>query len=741
MVYFIGKQNGLMSFAVPGLHRKDVIHMMQNRTRAVIRAIILLLCLVIFTAAAIPAVSAESGSKKIRVGWHEPPFFIKDQYGRYSGYSYDYQCKLAAYTGWEFEYVEGSWTELLQMLKDGKIDLMSNISYMEERAEMFLYASLPMGTESYYIFVSPGNTEITSENLASLNGKKVGVTSGSIQKSLYEKWAAAHGINTQIIEMNGTDEESIKKLGKEFDAYVTLEIYGDPDIATPISKIGSSDFYFAVRKGRQDILNELDAAMNRIQDENKYYNLQLNEKYLRNSKTDLYLNPKELEWLERHGKIRVGYQDNYLAFCAADPDTGKLTGALKDCLEFFSTALENAKLDIEAVSFPTAAAALEAMKKGDVDCVFPANLSEYDSEMNGVVMTTPIMRSEMDAVVRASVQKEFIVKEDVTVAVNEGNTNYDLYLADHYPTWKIAYFVDTPAGLEAVAAGEADCVIISNYRYNNISKLCEKLRLTTVYTGVDMEYYFAVNKGETELYSILSRVIRATPESFINTALTYYSTEDVKTDFLDLIKDYLFIILTVLTAVILIILVLILRNLRAKRKVIEKQHIVDDLNKIVFVDTLTSVRNKGAFNNYIQDTQDKLDAGENVEFAIGVFDCDDLKAINDRFGHDKGDLYLKSAARLICSVFKHSQIFRIGGDEFAAVMQDADFLNREKLIAEFNEKQIEACSAAQYKWEEIRVALGVAVYDPSIDRSVNETARRADKIMYENKRLGKAPKE
>ena len=714
--------------------------MKQRYSSRIIKTALLLLCAVIFTALfSVLSVQGADPGKNVRVGWHEEPYFITDNYGRCSGYSYDYQRKVAAYTGWTYEYVEGTFSELLQKLKDGEIDMLGNVSYLEERAEYILYSSLPMGTESYYVFISPNNKEITSEDFTSLQGKKVGVTKGSMQEALYIKWAESHGIQTEVIEMTCTDEESLALLDKEFDAFVSVDVYSDPEVAVPVSKVGSSDYYFAVSKNRPDLLIELDAAMNRIQDENAYFSNQLHEKYLKNGKTDLYLTAKELSWLTSHkNKIRVGYQDRYLAFCASDEETGELTGALKDCLKFFETALENAELEFEAVSYPNAAEAIDAMKKGEVDCMFPANLTEYDSATLGVVMSPPLMRTEMDAVVRAATQKEFVIKEDVTVAVNWGNTNYDMFLADHYPSWKRMYFADTPTGLEAVANGDADCVIISNYRYNNISKQCEKLHLTTVYTGVDMDYCFAVAKGETEIYSILSRAICAIPDSVVHTALTYYSTEDVKTSFVDLIRDNLFLILSIVAVVLLVILILTLRNVKTTKKVKEEEHIVDDLNKRVFVDALTSVRNKGAFNDYIQGMQEKLDSGELSDFAIGVFDCNNLKKINDHHGHDKGDIYIKTASRLICEVFDHSPVFRIGGDEFAVILQGDDYDNRENLVSDFEKRQKDICESAERTWEEVRVALGVAVYDPNTDRSVNDTVRRADKIMYENKRIGKA---
>lgn len=708
---------------------------MKNRCFALLLSLILLLASVV--AFSLPAYAEPS--RTVRVGWHEPPYFITDQYDRHSGYTYEYQRKLAAYTGWNYEYVEGSWSELLNMLKNGEIDLMGNVSFTPERTASMLFPSLPMGTEAYYIYTTPDNTEISSEDYQTLNGKRVGVTKGSIQKDLFVQWADVYDLQVDLVELSTPDEESMRLLtNHELDAFVTVDVYGDPAITEPVCKVGSSDFYFAVSKDHPDLLAELNNALNRIQDENKYYNQQLHEKYLNSTSSDAYLSAAEKDWLAEHGTIRIGYQDNYLAFCAKDPVTGKLTGALQDFLDYASTCLENSHLDFEAVAYPSASAAIEAMKNGEVDCMFPANLTDNDSEELDVFMTPALMRTEMDAVVRAAEQKEFIRKEHVIVAVNEGNTNYDMFLADHYPNWQRAYFPDTPTGLDAVAAGKADCVIISNYRFNNISKQCEDLHLTTVYTGVDMDYCLAVNHGDTELYSILSRVIGLVPDATIHTALTYYSTEDVKISFVDLIKDNLFIVMTVIAGVLLVILILLIHSIRAERKILEEEHLVADLNKKVFVDALTSVRNKGAYADYVQNLQDQLEKQEDpIEFAIGVFDCDNLKLVNDHSGHDKGDIYIKSACRLICKTFAHSPVFRIGGDEFAVVLQNEDYQNRDELVEKFKALQMEMCSSAENQWEEPRVAMGIAAFDPEIDTTVDDTMRRADRFMYEDKRVRK----
>ena len=87
------------------------------------RALIFIIIMALTAVFAAPAASFadEASGKTVRVGWHEPPYFIKDASGRQSGYSYEYQRKVAAYTGWKYEYVEGNWSELMQKLRNGEI--------------------------------------------------------------------------------------------------------------------------------------------------------------------------------------------------------------------------------------------------------------------------------------------------------------------------------------------------------------------------------------------------------------------------------------------------------------------------------------------------------------------------------------------------------------------------------------------------------------------------------------------
>lgn len=166
---------------------------------------------------------------------------------------------------------------------------------------------------------------------------------------------------------------------------------------------------------------------------------------------------------------------------------------------------------------------------------------------------------------------------------------------------------------------------------------------------------------------------------------------------------------------------------------------IGDLNNKVFTDSLTKIKNKAAFTTACNEIQSQIDKGEAVQpFAIGIFDCNNLKYINDVFGHEKGDIYLRTASRAICNVFQHSPVFRIGGDEFAVIMRNYDYEGREILLRQFKNTKTEINALTKNKWEKVDIAVGITDFNERDDRYVDDVVRRADKLMYENKQKLKA---
>lgn len=152
-----------------------------------------------------------------------------------------------------------------------------------------------------------------------------------------------------------------------------------------------------------------------------------------------------------------------------------------------------------------------------------------------------------------------------------------------------------------------------------------------------------------------------------------------------------------------------------------------------YKDGLTGVQNKLAYLEALTDLETAVENGELTEYGVVVFDVNGLKTVNDTLGHEAGDAYIQSGCSLICRQFAHSPVFRVGGDEFVAILKGEDYANRETLVDAFRKTVNENLQNGS-----VIVASGLAVYDASKDTSCNDVFRRADESMYEHKRALKA---
>lgn len=144
-------------------------------------------------------VHATDSLKEVRVGYLIYPGYQEgEDDAPKSGYGYEYLQQIAYYAGWKYEYVNGNFNELVEMLKKGEIDIMGNLSYTEERAKDINFAKEEQGREYYYLFVREDRTDITATDVSSLQGARVGINKGSIQVELFQDWCEKHKVDCQI---------------------------------------------------------------------------------------------------------------------------------------------------------------------------------------------------------------------------------------------------------------------------------------------------------------------------------------------------------------------------------------------------------------------------------------------------------------------------------------------------------------------------------------------------------------
>ncbi|MBQ9452940.1 MAG: GGDEF domain-containing protein, partial [Desulfovibrio sp.] len=133
---------------------------------------------------------------------------------------------------------------------------------------------------------------------------------------------------------------------------------------------------------------------------------------------------------------------------------------------------------------------------------------------------------------------------------------------------------------------------------------------------------------------------------------------------------------------------------------------------------------------------------KSAQFGIAVIDLNFLKRINDTYGHEQGNITIRKLCHIVCTVFKHSPVFRIGGDEFAVILENDDYANAHDLEKQFNAVLEElAGDASLEQWERVSAAIGMAFFDAIKDDSVDNVFKRADKAMYARKKAMKGVRE
>ena len=169
---------------------------------------------------------------------------------------------------------------------------------------------------------------------------------------------------------------------------------------------------------------------------------------------------------------------------------------------------------------------------------------------------------------------------------------------------------------------------------------------------------------------------------------------------------------------------------------VESSHRIGSIMTIAYKDPLTDIRNANAYTEYKELIRSNIRRSLIAEFAVVVFDLNDLKTVNDTEGHDAGDRYIKEGCNLICHTFEHSPVFRIGGDEFVAFLMNEDYRNRDDLLQTFNRQIEDNISNGK-----VVVSAGISLFDPGKDTDYDDVFMRADELMYERKKELKARKQ
>ena len=526
------------------------------------RSICAMLCLLLLLPALFPVKAAAETvpAKVVRVGSFEDTFNYVNEKGIRKGYGYELLQTLSGYTGWQLEYVTCDWSDCFEKLKNGEIDIMGDISYTEERTEEMLFSDEPMGEKKDYLYADLSREDITASDFKTLNGKKIGVLMGTEPEVMLTEWEEKYDLKTQHVNISNNEDAKQKLANHEIDCFVSMEesFWTELGIST-ITRVGSSDIYYAINKDRADIKEELDNAMRALEDADPFYTADLYKKYFSMDYTPI-LTGEEKAWLKKHGAIRMGFLTSDSGVSTYNPSTGELTGTITDYIRFAKDCLGNQELEFQMVGYDSQKAELDALKSGEIDMVFHFDQSPNLAEEYSVACTNTTWTSNMMAVTN---KEHFNETQANRVAVPQNKISLTRYLAVYYPQWEIVDCAAPEDAARLVKDGQADCFVTGVSSQENYSK---KYDFYSVPLPNPAKSCFAVNSGNGILLSILNKTIKAMPVNMLTGALAMYKSAARKVTLGEFIRDNFVMVLLVSSIFVAVILLAILKLLRKARK-------------------------------------------------------------------------------------------------------------------------------------------------------------------------------
>ena len=496
-------------------------------------------------------------NKTVRVGYFPYANFQEGGYGEHKqGAGYEYLQKISYITGWKYEYVYGSFKECLDMLADGKIDILGSVSYTPERAESIDFSTYAEGTEKYWIYTREDHTDLTDGDLKQMNGCRIGVADGSYQKDLLEKWLDSNQIHAEVVACKGYDEMIEKLDADELDALVIPALSVNSDFIA-IANIGAGDCYFGVSKSRPDLLKELNATLEEINNTETDYSSKLYASYEGKAVINYALNKEEKQWLDAHeNTICVGYLKDNLPFCGEE--NGKLTGILGTVLD---TVQEKYKITIKAVPCSTGEQMNEALQSGEIDIAGPIIQDLYTQEQFQVILTDEIFDITPVVIYKGNEYRSSLS----TIAATDTSLYSELMVSFLFPDAEIKQYDTQEECLEAVANGKAGATVIPSSKINLLNESPMTKSLSFAEMAKRQELALFTKRENRRAATIINKAIEQSSNVLNGVVLAQNSVSEKKMTLQDVFAEYGGLAVGV-SFVIVFVLLLLVYSLSVSRK-------------------------------------------------------------------------------------------------------------------------------------------------------------------------------
>lgn len=483
----------------------------------------------------------KSVNRKVKAGFFHYEGYHEVKNGQKSGYGYEYLQEMKKYSNWVYDYTgyDKSWAEMLEMLKNGEIDLLTSAVKTEEREKFFDYSKEPIGTTATIFTIKADDKEHTLGDYDSFNGIRVGVMKGESKRIQgFEKYAKEKGFSYHLVTYDDADQlEQAFRKGEEIQGMLASNLRSLKD-EWVVDEFDPEPFYAIVKKGNAELLKQVDYAIEQLNISNpNLQNVLMDRYYLPDGAGGIAFTTEERSYIERLKqskkplKVLINSDRKPVSYVEDDQMKGIIP-------EIADKLFANAGIQYEFVIPDSREEWYRMIEEGKADICFDFRMDYNKAERDGYKLSSAYLEVNISRLTG----KSFDGQVD-TVAVLKNSDLMDQFGEPLTKDTEVLYCDDSEACADAILRGKAEAAYLYSYSAELYANKDISNRLnSTLIPGYSTSYAIGVKEdNDPLLLSILNKALTSVSEEEKNHIITGYTDPTVyRTTLADVLKQYKF---------------------------------------------------------------------------------------------------------------------------------------------------------------------------------------------------------
>lgn len=454
--------------------------------------------------------AGDAPERKVRISCGVNDLLYFDEEGNTVGYCREYLDKLAEINGWEFEYVKCNWSEGVQMLEDGGIDILMPTTWMAEREDSMDFSTFVGG------YIAPGlfagsDSPYHYNDFDSFHGARIAVTKGSSNDAELAAFAQEHEFTYVPVYLDSMEEKINALQNGEVDMVIFTAANQVPD-ARLVSILNASPFYYTVKKGNLELLSELNSGMQQIIiDEPDLASRVMGSCITGANEGYIAYTAEERRFIAGNTRITIGFYEETEPLAYVDDD-GSYCGIY---VELLRRVADRTGLNIELYPISRENDWKELIQDGVID--FYIGSSRELATSNDAFRTTA---SFMEYKVVLITKKDFEMNRDgvTRVALTRGRSYWESSMPMALGEIEIVYCRTARDCLIAVQSGKADATLLNTLECNYQSKNARFSELVQWenYRFDSLACMTAYKDIDEVMFSVMNRSLRSLTDAEVN---------------------------------------------------------------------------------------------------------------------------------------------------------------------------------------------------------------------------------